>query len=120
MALRNAAIATTLMLACGTAHAANLGFLGNAPISRMTAEDVDLLYAAAVDALEHSANGVRTGWENPSTSAAGTFMPTQNFSGPAGEHCRQLQVTSRAGGLRNQLSLPLCKQPDGTWKIKTE
>ena len=120
MALRNAAIAATLILASATAQAANLGFLGNAPISRMTAEDVDLLSAAAIDALENSANGVRTGWENPSTSAGGTFMPSQTFSGPACEPCRQLQVTSRAGGLRNQLSLPLCKQPDGTWKIKTE
>jgi surface antigen len=120
MILRNTAITATLILASASAHAANLGFLGNAPISRMTAEDVDLLYAAAVAALENSDNGVRTGWENPATDAGGTFMPVQTFDGPAGERCRMLQVTTRASGLRNQLALPLCKQPDGTWKMKAD
>jgi surface antigen len=114
------AIAASLLLACATAHATNLGFLGNAPISRMTTEDVDLLYAAAVNALENSENGERTGWENPATDAGGTFMPVQTFDGPAGERCRMLQVSTRASGLRNQLALPLCKQPDGAWKMKAD
>ena len=109
-----------LLLAGLTAQAANLGFLGNAPISRMTAEDVDMLYDAVVNALDNAKDGERTGWENPATSASGTLTPLDTYSGPAGNRCRHLQVISRAGGLRNQSVFALCKQPDGKWKAQTE
>jgi surface antigen len=115
--------AAILVLACsifGAALAANLGFLGNAPISRMNQEDVDILYKAAVDVLDKGADGVRVGWENPKTDAAGTLRPLDTFKGPAGEVCRHLQIDNRAGGLRNQTVLTLCETADGTWKAKTD
>ena len=116
MNLRIACLATCLALACSTASAANLGFLGQAPISRMTAEDVDLMYQAAVDALDNTPDGGRRGWENPSTSASGTMMPLATYTGPDGMTCRTIRVLSHAAGLKNQSVFDLCKQPDGRWK----
>jgi len=111
-----AALAAT----CITAHAANMGFLGNAPISRMTDEDVDLFYQAVQETLDKSPDKSRTGWENPTTGASGTLLPLDTFAGPAGEPCRHLQITNRAGGLRSQHTFTLCKGTDGSWKAVAE
>jgi surface antigen len=113
------ALAASLALA-GPAFAANLGFLGNAPISRMTKEDVDILYKTAVEVLETSRDGDGQEWENPATSAGGTLRALDSFTGSAGERCRHLRVNNRAGGLRNQSVVTVCKQPDGQWKLVGE
>jgi surface antigen len=116
MTLRTVPAAACLILACGTLHSANLGFLGNAPISRMSAEDVDLLYTAVTNALDRGEDGTATRWGNPSTGASGTLVPLDTFTGPGGQRCRHLQVDNQAGGLHNKSVFELCKQADGTWK----
>jgi surface antigen len=113
-------IAACLALTFGSAYAANLGFLGNAPISRMTAEDVDLLYAAAVEVLENYADGDGRAWENPATDAGGSLRVIDSYAGPAGERCRHLRVNNHAAGLRNQTVVALCRQPDGKWKLHAD
>ena len=118
MILRNACLAACTLLACGAAHCANLGFLGNAPISRMNEEDVNMMYATAQEALEHGGDGQRRGWENPSTGASGIMTPLDTYTGTDGIRCRHLQVISRAGGLKNQSVFELCRQPDGQWKAQ--
>ena len=97
--------------------AANLGFLGNAPVSQMTEADVEMLYAAAVSALESSPDKARTGWENPDTGASGSLMPLDTFVAATGETCRHLQVINRAGNLRAQNVFRLCKSADGKWSV---
>ena len=109
-----------LAAVCVPTHAANMGFLGNAPISRMTEEDVDMFYQAVQETLEKSPDKSRTGWENPATGASGTLLPLDTFAGPAGESCRHLQITNRAGGLRSQHVFTLCKGTDGSWKAVAE
>jgi surface antigen len=111
-----AALATV----CVQAHAANMGFLGNAPISRMTEEDVDMFYQAVQETLDKIPDKTRTGWENAATGASGTLLPLDSFAGPAGEPCRHLQITNRAGGLRSQHVFTLCKGADGSWKAVAE
>jgi surface antigen len=112
--------AAVLVLAAGPGRAANLGFLGDAPISRMTEQDVDILYKSVMDTLEHSENNAQVGWDNPATGAGGVLVPLDEFKGPAGQRCRHLQVNNHAGGLRNKHVLTLCKQPDGEWKLQAE
>lgn len=112
--------AACVSLACSGALAANLGFLGNAPISRMTDEDVDILYRAVAEVLDNGADGAGVDWGNPKTGAGGTLVPLDSFKGPAGQACRHLQVANHAGGLRNKTVLTLCKSPDGAWKAKTD
>jgi surface antigen len=107
--------AATLALAAALAQGANLGFLGQAPISRMTAEDVDILYAAAVDVLENYPDGDGREWENPATDAGGGLRAVDSHIGPAGERCRHLRVNNRAAGMRNQTVIAVCKQPEGKW-----
>jgi len=99
------------------ALAANLGFLGNAPISQMTEADVDMFYAAVVAALENSPDKARTGWENPDTGASGSLTPLDTFVAASGEPCRHLQVINRAGSLRAQNVFRLCKSADGKWRV---
>jgi surface antigen len=94
------------------ALAANLSFLGNAPISRMTQEDIDILYGAAVEALDSAADGEDRRWENPKTRGGGTLTPLKTYPGPGGR-CRDLQIENSAGGLRNRVVVSMCEQADG-------
>jgi surface antigen len=110
------ALGMCLLPAFGTVHAANLGFLGNAPISRMTPEDVDILYQVVTETLERAEDGAGTGWSNPATGARGTLVPLDSYTGSGGERCRHLQVDNEAGGLHNKSVFELCRQPDGAWK----
>jgi hypothetical protein len=109
-------LAASLIAVGAAASAANLGFLGNAPISRMTAEDIDLLYAAAVEVLDNARDGDAMGWENPATNASGSLRPLDTYTGKNGETCRTLRVINRASGMVTQNTFPLCKGPDG-WKM---
>jgi surface antigen len=109
-----------LALVCGTVHPANLGFLGDAPISRMTKDDVDILYKAATETLDSNADGKPRKWGNPVTGAGGTLTPVDTFTGPDGARCRHLQVNNHAGGLKNKTRLAMCKQADGSWKASNK
>jgi surface antigen len=108
-------LAACLALAGGALHAANLGFLNNAPLSRMTAEDVDILQSALNDALDNGADGQPTDWANRDTGAGGTLIPLESYDGAGGQRCRRLRVKNHAGGLKAENVLALCRQPDGTW-----
>ncbi|MGQ0578235.1 MAG: hypothetical protein ACT4PQ_04910 [Betaproteobacteria bacterium] len=99
--------------------AANLNFLGNTPISRMTQEDIDIFYGAAVKALDSAADGEQRRWENPTTRAGGTLTPLRTYPGPV-DRCRDLQVENSAGGLSNRVVVSMCKQADGAWKKTAE
>ena len=110
----------SIALPCSNAAlAANLNFLGNAPISRMTQEDIDIFYGAAVKALDSAADGEGRRWENPKTRAGGTLTPLKTYPGPGGR-CRDLQVENSAGGLSNRTVVSMCKQADGAWKTGAE
>jgi surface antigen len=103
-------------LCAGHALAANTTFLGDAPISRMTAEDVDILYDSAMRALDESPDGVARRWENPATGAGGVLTPLNTYARGA-NRCRDLHVKNHAREIQGQGTVvTLCRTADGQWK----
>ena len=98
------------------ALAVNTTFLRDAPVSRMTREDVDILWAAATRVLESGPDGVAQTWENRATGAGGVLTPLKT-SARGATRCRDLQVKNHAGELQGQATVvTLCRTADGEWK----
>jgi surface antigen len=108
-----------VIAACTLAPAAlaqNLGFLADAPMARMNAEDVRLLTQNYLEALDNLPDGHTNAWLNSKTGHSGTATPQKSFA-RAGRKCRLVEFTNAAGGLTGRGEFTFCKQPDGTWRI---
>ena len=110
-------LAMLLWLQAGRVPAFNTLFADQLPIGRMNQEDIELLLAAVDDTLERAADGSTREWRNPKTGAGGYLTPRASYR-DAGLRCRDLAVENRAGGMHNRATLSVCKQPDGSWKVK--
>ena len=100
-----------------SATAANMWFARDMPMSRMNAEDVNIMQGAVYAALDAAADGETRRWENSKTGAHGDFTTRSSFT-DSGMRCRDLEIENSAGGLNNRSLLTLCKTADG-WKIKS-
>ena len=73
-------IASCVVLAGGAAHAANLGFLNNTPITYMKQRDLQVLNNAAHSALDTKQDGESLDWNNEgagnSVAINGTITPS--------------------------------------------
>jgi surface antigen len=110
------ACALLLCAASSPSYGFNTLFADKMPIGRMTAEDIDIMLAAAYKALDDLPDGKTSRWENPKTGAGGYLTPRATYR-ESGLACRDLQVENSAGGLSNRSVFGVCKQADGTWKV---
>jgi surface antigen len=106
----------TVLLLPGTAVAINLFSMQDLPVRHMTDEDREILKAAVADALERTRDGDSARWANPKTGAHGDLTPRASYQSD-GLACRDLEVANSARGRSNRLTITLCKQSDGEWKI---
>jgi surface antigen len=88
--------------------------LRDAPIAKMTKEDLALFQTNMREALEQDPDGTTRRWENPKTGASGTLTPVSTFE-QNGMKCRRLEIVSDAQGLTARSTFNMCKQADGTW-----
>ncbi len=98
--------------------AVNIFSARDLPVRYMTDEDRDILKAAATDVLERGRDGEGKHWENPKTGAHGDLVPLASFE-REGRRCRDLDVANSARGHDNRLTVTLCRQDDGDWKIES-
>ncbi|HVY08228.1 MAG TPA: RT0821/Lpp0805 family surface protein [Burkholderiales bacterium] len=107
------------VLPCTGGFAFNLLHFADTPLQYMTSEDKRIFYEAAATALDSSADGQATSWENPATGARGELLPRASFERD-GRACRELQIENSARGRNNRLVLTVCKQQDGDWKVEPQ
>jgi surface antigen len=105
-----AAIATS-----AAALAQNELFAKDAPISRMTQEDFAVAVPVMRKALDEGQDGQVFRWNNPSTSASGTFTPLAAFD-RQGMTCRAIVFDLVAGGRSARTEWNMCRTPEG-WKV---
>ena len=102
--------------ALGAAQAANVNFLGEAPIAYMNDEDLRLFREAVGKALDDTADGQTVSWSNPKTSAGGEIKLIRTDDMHA-ELCRIAQVQNQAGGRENRGVYRACKDAKGDWRL---
>jgi surface antigen len=94
----------------------NMAFLKDAPIQKMTQEDIALMLKNSNEALSKNANGETSGWANAKTGASGTATPLRSFT-QKGMKCREAEYTNHAGGFNGGGKFVLCRVADGSWKL---
>jgi len=67
-------------------------------------------------ALESTADGTTTTWQNPNTGHGGTSAPTKTYQS-SGTPCREFTTEIQVGGETQQGYGTACRQADGSWKI---
>jgi surface antigen len=113
---RPAAVALLLVAASAAGAQSNLRFLKDAPIEKMTREDLAILLKASNDTLSRNADGETSGWTNPKTGASGTVTPLRTFT-RQGMKCREARYTNHAGGFNGDGTYTLCRVASGDWKL---
>lgn len=104
-----------LALAAAPAFAINEMFAKDAPIARMTAQDLEIWSGAIRDALDRGHDGDSFNWSNPATKASGTIRVVASFE-RQGMSCRGAEFTNTARGETSRTAWNLCRTPQG-WKF---
>jgi surface antigen len=73
----------------------------------------------AQTALENNKSGESANWSNPDTDHLGTVMPVRTFDADSGAPCREYQQTVTVEGKTGVAHETACREPDGTWKIRS-
>lgn len=97
------------------ALAQQLGLLGNAPIAKMTRQDLAMMTRNYTEALDRNPDGHTSAWTNAATGASGTATPTGTGT-QKGMKCRRIEITNSAGGMSDRSEFQACKTKDG-WKF---
>jgi surface antigen len=114
--LRLAALAVLAAASVAVHAQSNMRFLKDAPIEKMTQEDLGLMLKNSNEALSRNADGETSGWANAKTGASGTATPLRSFT-QQGMKCREAQYTNHAAGLNGGGKYTLCQVAGGAWKL---
>jgi len=103
------------------AHAANLGFLNDTPISYMKQPDIDSLRNAAFDALDQKQDGETANWTNEGVRNAvrieGQLTP-EGTTKDGDRTCRFVRAVITAKGQSMNLHPQFCRQGSGRWQLQ--
>jgi surface antigen len=104
-----------LALGLHSAHAVNLSFLKNTPITAFTDEDIAMAQDHIRNALNHGKNGDVVQWENTNSGATGEYTLLKTYQ-RNGATCRRVNVVHSAKGRRGESVQTLCQTSEGTWQ----
>lgn len=102
------------------AHASNLSFLNDSPLSYFKPEDVDLMMQNARKVLDSSDPAAKHSWSNPKTGASGSAQAKGQFTASDGTRCKRLQIMNKTKNVQNEATYTVCKYPDRGWVINTD
>ena len=103
------------------AHAANLGFLNDTPISYMKQRDIDSVKKAVFAALNDKQDGETATWVNEGTGNSVKIDAAITMASTAKDGdrtCRDVGVVLSAKGQSMNLRPQFCKQGSGTWQLQ--
>ncbi|HEY4802086.1 MAG TPA: hypothetical protein VIH96_05650 [Paraburkholderia sp.] len=122
-ALSALSAALFVTIGMGSAHAANLGFLNNTPMSFMNQADYTSLQNAVRDAVQHKADGESTTWTNEGSRNGvridSTITPS-NTRQEGDKTCRDTEVVLNAKGQTMTLHPHFCRKGEGPWVFQKQ
>ena len=88
--------------------------LWNTPSEYFTPEDWELFEGSLRQTLDSAPDGQARAWSNPASKASGDFTVLKSLKKHERD-CREVKITSSAGGLRRVTGIAFCKEDDGSW-----
>jgi len=99
------------------AFAANLGFLRDAPITRLSEGELATFKAFVMKTLDEDPDGKTVEWKAPKTPFTSTITLDRSFT-DSGRQCRTVKVNSAAHDLQMRGTYILCKVSNGDWEFR--
>ena len=106
----------SLVLAQQAVLALNLGFLKNAPISKMNADDTSMLSAAIQQALTDNTDNQELSWNNDKTGSNGTVKVLRSYEAH-NTNCRTILLYNVSHGESATSQFDFCRSRNGEWKV---
>lgn len=100
------------------AAALNMSGFKDAPITRLTGEEVKLFYAAVVKTLDETPDGATVEWKAPKTRFVSKITPQKSFT-EGKLKCREATIESDAHDRFQRGIYSFCKGEKGSWQFKT-
>jgi hypothetical protein len=119
-AIANSCAATLLMVA-HPAHAANLGFLHDTPISYMKDRDIESIKKAVIDELDNRQDGESSTWNNGGLGnpvKLDATLKVDNTQKTDARTCRTVAVTLNGKGQSMNLLPVFCREGTAAWQLQ--
>src|SRR5262245_35919911 len=110
-------LALALAVATYPVWALNMSGFRDAPITRLTADEVKEFKAAVMKALDDTADGTTVEWKAPKTRFVSKITPQKSFS-EGKSKCREATVESDSHDRFQRGVYTFCKGDKGDWQFK--
>jgi hypothetical protein len=98
----------------------NISQFKDAPASKFTPQDFDLMWASVHEVSATGKAGALRTWENTATGSGGTIKLLKVFTSADGRDCRRLRVENRHKSLKGSSKQTVCANPEGKWLIDAD
>ncbi|MGH8642651.1 MAG: hypothetical protein ACRET6_13140 [Burkholderiales bacterium] len=104
-----------LAAAVSPAWALNMSGFRDAPITRLTAEELKAFRAAVMKVLDETPDGKMVEWKAPKTQFVSKITPLKTYAGKP--PCRDATIESDARDRFQRGRYTFCKQSNGEWQF---
>lgn len=105
---------TVLAVCAAPASALNMSGFRDAPLTRLTPDEVSQFRAVVMKTLDTAPDGATVEWKAPKTPFVTRITPQKSFS-EGKRKCRDVTIASEAKDRMEQGSYQLCKTGNGEW-----
>lgn len=110
---------STLLFAIATpAFALNMSVFKDAPVTRLTAEELKTFSATIQNTLETGADGVTVEWKAPKTPFTSKITPLSTVT-EGKSKCRDTTIESDAKDRFQRGTYSFCKADSGPWQLRS-
>jgi surface antigen len=106
-----------LLAAMGPAWALNMSGFKDAPITRLTGEELKAFRAAVMKALDEAPEGQTVEWKAPKTPFVSKITPARSFN-DGKLQCREATIESDARDRFQRGRYTFCRQANGEWQFR--
>ena len=99
------------------ALALNMSGFKDAPLTRLTGEELKAFRAAVMKVLDEVPEGKTVEWKAPKTRFTSKITPTKSFTDNK-QQCRQATIESDAHDLFQRGVYTFCKEANGDWQFR--
>jgi surface antigen len=105
-----------LLTIAGPAFGLNMSGFRDAPITRLTAEELKAFRAVVMKTLEETPDGTMVEWKAPTTPFVSKITPLKTYTGGKFP-CRDATIESDARDRFQRGRYTFCKEPNGEWQF---
>lgn len=98
------------------AFALNMSVFKDAPLTRLTSEEVAAFSTAIIKTLDTGAEGITVEWKAPKTQFTSKITPGKSFTSGKRD-CREVTIESEAKDRFQRGIYTFCKAANGQWQF---